>query len=88
MWSAAALTFHFTAFPFVKYLGENRWPILLPCDDKSRLLRVAFVFDVGENERPALAQKFIKFAARPYLSGQSGFLDIQFSSTSLFFVKP
>ena len=57
---------HFALFPFVEKLGKNRRAVLLPRHHKPRLVRIAEVFYVTEDEDPALAKVFIQLAARAY----------------------
>lgn len=79
---------HFALLPFVEHLGKYGRPVRLPSDDKPRLLRVALMLNVAEYQDPAFAQIFVEFTARREFGGQFGFLYIQVSSTSLFFVGP
>lgn len=47
---------------------------MLPCDDEARLLAVALVFNVTEDQHPAFAEILVEFTARAKLGGKSGFL--------------
>jgi len=49
--------------PLVQHLGEDRRPILLPCDDEPGLLAIAEVLDVAEDKYPALGKVLIQLAA-------------------------
>ena len=49
--------------PLVQHLGEDRGAVLLPCNDKARLLAIAQVLHVAEDKHPALGKVLIKLAA-------------------------
>ena len=50
---------------------------MLPRDDKSRLMRIARMFDVTEYEHPSVAEIFVKFTAGSDLGSEFGVLNIQ-----------
>ena len=69
---------HFALFPFVQHFGEYGRAFLLPGDDEARLLRIADVLDVTEDQHPALAKVLVKFAAGAEFGGQSCILYVHF----------
>lgn len=60
MYLAKTLTVKLTLLPFVEYLWKHGRRVLLPSDNKARLLGVAHVLDVAQYQHPTVTKIFVE----------------------------
>ena len=70
--SAQSLAVDLVQFPFVEQFRIDGFAVILPCDDKARLLAVAQMLDVAQDQNPALIEIIIQLAARTDFARQAG----------------